>query len=123
MAVDRRTTKSIGEHWVCNEFARHGWAPTLNRDGIARTDILAVGTHLEERPRVEVQVKSATQGGRLESVRWTLGSLIPQLARSDAEWVVLVSIPVDLCQPPVGFVVPRDHAVAGAYIDHSKLHP
>lgn len=65
-------------------------------------------------------MKSATQGGRLESVRWTWGSLIPQLARSDAEWVVLVSIPVGLCRPPVGFVVPRDHAVAGAYIDHSN---
>jgi hypothetical protein len=33
---------------------------------------------------------------------------------------VLVSIPVDLSQPPVGFVMARDHAVAGAHIDHSN---
>jgi hypothetical protein len=85
MAVDRKMTKSIGEHWTCSELARRGWASTLTRDGIERTDILAVGTLLEERPRVEVQVKSATQEKQLEAVRWTLGSLIPHLARSDAE--------------------------------------
>lgn len=118
--VDRQMTKSIGEHWVCSELARRGWAPALTRDGIERTDILAVGTLLEDRPRVEVQVKSATQNGVLESVRWPLGKLVPQFSRSDAEWVVLVSIPVELSEPPVGFVVPRDHVSAGAYIDHKN---
>lgn len=41
--VDRKMTKTVGEHWVCATLARHNWAPALTRDGIARTDILAVG--------------------------------------------------------------------------------
>lgn len=118
--VDRKMTKSVGEHWACSELARHGWAPALTRDGIARTDILAVGTHLEDRPRVEVQVKSATQEKQLHQVSWQLGRLVPQLAQSDAEWIVLVSIPVNREQPPVGFVVPRDHVSAATHIDHMR---
>ena len=43
-------TKTVGEHWVCATLARHDWAPALTRDGIARTDILAVGTLLPNRP-------------------------------------------------------------------------
>lgn len=63
--VDRKMTKTVGEHWVCAALARHGWAPALTRDGIARTDILAVGTRLAHRPTVEIQVKTASDtGGR-----------------------------------------------------------
>lgn len=51
---DTQMTKSVGEHWVCAELARRGWAPALTRDGLERTDILAVGTHLPDRPTIEV---------------------------------------------------------------------
>lgn len=47
-------TKSAGEHWTCAELARSKWAPALTRDGIARTDILAVATHLMDRPMIEI---------------------------------------------------------------------
>lgn len=48
--ADTKMTKSVGEHWTCATLARHGWAPALTRDGMERTDILAVATHLQARP-------------------------------------------------------------------------
>lgn len=42
--VDTTQTKTIGEHHVASELARRGWAPALTRDGLERTDILAVHT-------------------------------------------------------------------------------
>src|SRR5260370_17489402 len=74
--VDRKMTKTVGEHWVCATLARHDWAPALTRDGIARTDILAVGTLLPDRPTIEIQVKTASARGRNPS--WPLGP-IPHL--------------------------------------------
>ena len=56
-------TKTVGEHWVCATLDRHNWAPALTRDGIARTDILAVGTDLAGRRAVEIQVKTASGTG------------------------------------------------------------
>jgi hypothetical protein len=50
--------KTIGEHWVCATPARYGWAPALTRDGLERTDILAVNTDLHHRPVVEIEVKA-----------------------------------------------------------------
>jgi hypothetical protein len=44
---DTKQTKSIGEHHVCSMLARWAWAPALTRDGLARTDILAVFTRGE----------------------------------------------------------------------------
>ena len=60
-------TKTVGEHWVCATLARYDWAPALTRDGLERTDILAVNTQLAYRPTVEIQVKTASQRG--ESTR------------------------------------------------------
>lgn len=51
-------TKSAGEHWVCSMLAQHGWGAALTRDGLERTDILAVHTTAPGRPMIEVQVKS-----------------------------------------------------------------
>jgi hypothetical protein len=51
-------TKSAGEHWVCSVLSRHGWAAALTRDGLERTDILAVQTGGPGRQTIEVQVKS-----------------------------------------------------------------
>jgi hypothetical protein len=61
--LDTKMTKTVGEHWVCATLARYGRAPALTRDGLARTDILAVGTLLASRPTVEIQVKTASDRG------------------------------------------------------------
>ena len=37
-------TKSAGEHWVCSVISRRNWGVALTRDGLERTDILAVRT-------------------------------------------------------------------------------
>jgi hypothetical protein len=113
--VDTKMTKTVGEHWVCATLARYGWAPALTRDGLARTDILAVGTLLPHRPTVEIQVKTASDRGRNPS--WPLGDITRQAAESEHEWFVLVLLP-ELPLPPRAFVVPRDHVCAGTWIAH-----
>ena len=57
--VDTKQTKTVGEHHVASELARRGWAPALTRDGLERTDILAV--HTVGRRQIEVQVKPASR--------------------------------------------------------------
>ena len=61
MASDNKLTGSAGEHYVCSMLARAGWAASLTRDGLARTDILAVKSSAE-RQMIEVQVKTITSG-------------------------------------------------------------
>ena len=68
--ADTKQTKSVGEHHMCAMLARLDWAPALTRDGLARTDILAVHTD-GDRPMIEVQVKSIR--GASDSVSWPLG--------------------------------------------------
>lgn len=111
-------TKTVGEHWVCSELARWGWAPALTRDGIERIDLLAVGTHLDGRPTIEVQVKTANQTGSKTS--WPLGEKAQLNARSDREWFVLVLVPAEIREPIRGFVVPRDHVTAAAWVVHQN---
>lgn len=113
--ADTKQTKTIGEHHVCAVLARHGWAPALTRDGLERTDILAVHTH-GERPRIEVQVKSAR--GRTPRCSWPLGLKSQQPAVNDREWFVLVAIDPEPSVPLRDFVVPRDHVAAAAWISH-----
>lgn len=115
--ADTKMIKTLGEHWVCATLARHKWAPALTRDGIERTDILAVGTHLDHRPIVEIQVKTASQ--RPGVTRWLLGLKSQQVARSAHEWFVLVLVPNYPAQPR-GFVVPRDHVAAAAWMVHEE---
>jgi hypothetical protein len=115
MVVDRKMTKTVGEHWVCATLARHNWAPALTRDGIARTDILAVGTHLGNRPTVEIQVKTATDRGGGTS--WPLGGITELTAASEHEWLVLVILP-EFPMEPRAFVAPRDHVSAAQWIAH-----
>jgi len=57
MVRDNKLTGAAGGHHVCAELARRDWAPSLTRDGFARTDILAV--HTETRVMIEVQVKTS----------------------------------------------------------------
>ena len=111
--VDRKMTKTVGEHWVCATLARYNWAPALTRDGIARTDILAVGTDLARRPTVEIQVKTASVSGNRTS--WQLGGVTQLIAASEHEWFVLVLLP-KFPLAPRGFVVPRDHVSAATWI-------
>ena len=110
-------TKTVGEHWVCATLARHNWAPALTRDGIARTDILAVGTSLLDRPAVEIQVKTASDTGSRTS--WQLGGVTRVIAASEHEWFVLVLLP-EFPQTPRSFVVPRDHVSAATWIVHEN---
>jgi hypothetical protein len=113
--VDNKQTKTIGEHFACANLARHGWAPALTRDGVQRTDILAVGAHLDSRPTVEIQVKTATGGGPATS--WILGGKAQLPSKSNREWFVLVALP-PWPHPMRSFVVPRDHVAAGAWVAH-----
>jgi len=111
-------TKSVGEHWACAELARSGWAPALTRDGIKRTDILAVATHLADRPTIEVQVKTATDAGR--GTTFLPGDPTGKHAANDREWFVFVRLPRDCSHALHGYVVPRDHAMAVTWIVHQN---
>lgn len=117
MAIDTKQTKSIGEHWVASELARRDWAPALTRDGLERTDILAVRT-VGERMQIEVQVKSALASGPRAS--WPLGLKAQQPPLHDFEWFVMVAADPDVTQPLCGFVIPRAHVAAAAWIAHME---
>lgn len=113
--ADTKQTKSIGEHHVCAMLARLDWAPALTRDGLARTDILAVHTD-GDRPLIKVQVKSLR--GASDRSSWPLGPNSQMPAVHNREWFVLVAIPADPLQAIRNFVVPRNHVAAGAWIEH-----
>lgn len=113
--ADTKQTKSVGEHWVASELARRGWAPAFTRDGLARTDILAVHTS-PERPMVEVQVKATVSTPTRAS--WPLGEKAQLPPASEREWFVLCIIDPDVTVPARGFVVPRAHVAAAAWIAH-----
>ncbi len=115
VAVDTKMTKTIGEQYVCAMLARQDWAPALTRDGLARTDILAVHT-AEERRMIEVQVKSI-RGVRPQD-SWPLGLNEQKPALNDHEWFVLVAIDPNPTGPMRCFVVPRNHVAAGTWIEH-----
>lgn len=117
--TDTKQTKTIGEHHVAAELARRGWAPAMTRDGIARTDILAVMTNNENRRLVEIQVKTA-RGPKFEGISWRLGSKAQDPISTEHEFFVLVAIPDDLKLAPRSFVVPRRHIAAAAWIEHMQ---
>jgi hypothetical protein len=117
LVVDTKQTKTIGEHHVAAELARRGWAPALTRDGLERTDILAVLAEDDHRRLVEIQVKSA-RGPRVEGISWPLGTKSQGPSRGPHEFFVMVAIPHDLSLPARSFVVPRIHVAAAAWIEH-----
>lgn len=110
-------TKSAGEHWVCSVLARLNWGAALTRDGLERTDILAVQAYGERRA-VEIQVKSARANGT--KTNWPINEKAQQVAVSDREWFAFVALPSDLREAPRTFIVPRDHVSAGAWIIHEN---
>lgn len=115
--ADNKQTKTVGEHLVASALARRGWAPALTRDGLERTDILAVATHDPERRMVEIQVKTAT-GRDWPHINWLLGAKAQSPSRGQTEYFVLVAVPNDLSLTPRTFVVPRSHIAAAAWIQH-----
>jgi hypothetical protein len=90
---DTKMTKSAGEHWVCSVLALRGWGAALTRDGLERTDILAVQAE-HDRRMVEIQVKTAMDKG--VRTNWLVSEKAQQCARSDREWFAFVI----MCQPP-----------------------
>lgn len=117
--VDTKQTKTIGEHHVASELARRGWAPAMTRDGIARTDILAVMTNDEHRRLVEIQVKAA-RGPKFDNISWRLGTKEQDAISTEHEFFVLVAIPDDFALAPRNFIVPRRHVAAAAWIEHMQ---
>ena len=116
--VDTKMTKSAGEHWVCSVLARYGWAAALTRDGLERTDILAVQASGSSRLPIEVQVKALNDVGPRSS--WPLGTKSQQPSLSDYEWYALVLLGKDPCAAPRTFIMPRDHIAAAAWIRHME---
>lgn len=82
--ADKKMTKSAGEHWVCSVLSRHGWSAALTRDGLERTDILAVQAEGPGRRTIEMQVKSIRSKAARE--RWLLGEKSQQPSLSQHEW-------------------------------------
>lgn len=113
---DKKLTKSAGEHWVCSVMSRLGWGVALTRDGLERTDILAVDPTASPRRMIEVQVKTCNGTGDNNS--WPLGEKAQSPARSDDEWFVMVALDSILAEPPRSFIVPRNHVAAAAWIRH-----
>jgi hypothetical protein len=113
--TDRKLTGSSGEHYVCYALARQGWVASLTRDGLERSDILAV--NVKTRRMVEVQVKAAVPAGK---PMWMLGTkgLMPAVA--DHEWYVFVALAGNVREAPRCFVVPRDHVAAATWVVHQN---
>ena len=114
MRTDTKMTKSAGEHWVCSVLAGLGWAASLTRDGLARTDLLAI--NVDSGRQVSVQVKTSSWGPR---PNWIFGGKGTEAARTSGEWYVLVVLPSCPWDSPRGLVVPRDHVAAGFHISYT----
>lgn len=114
--VDTKQTKTIGEHYAAAELARRGWASALTRDGLERTDILAVKTDSQRR-LVEVQVKTAMNSG-WKYVNWPLGDKSQTPSASEQEYFVMVGVLANMAIAPRFFVLPRAQVAAAAWITH-----
>lgn len=115
--ADTKMIKSAGEHWVCSVLARLGWGAALTRDGLERTDILAVQAGRERR-MVEIQVKTATYSG--PRTTWLVNEKAQQRSLSAREWFIFVLVPREPWGLPRSFVVPRDHVSAATWIFHQN---
>jgi len=108
---DTKLVGAAGEHWVCSVLAGLGWSPSLTRDGVARTDVLAENPQTGD--TITIQVKTCSHGGR----NWPLNKSARELARSPREWFVFVRLDQTAWDSPTGYVVPRNHVVGGAYLN------
>ena len=113
---DTKLIKSAGEHWVCFVLARLGWGAALTRDGLERTDILAVRADDVDRRMVEIQVKASSGYG--DQTRWRVNEKAQQPSLSNREWFALVLLGDSAPPSPRTFIIPRDHLAAAAWIQH-----
>jgi hypothetical protein len=115
--MDKQNRGAAGEYLVCGLLAELDWVPALTREGIARTDILAV--HAETRRMVTIQVKthSCDMG---EPARWALGNKDIVAALDPSEWYVMVKLEGPAPAKSRFFVVPRDHVAAALWIWHTS---
>ena len=63
LMADIKMAKSSGEFWVASVLSSLGWGAALTRDGLVRTDILAIRAD-NSRRMIGVRVKAATHTGR-----------------------------------------------------------
>lgn len=117
IVADNKQTKTIGEHHVASELARRGWAPALTRDGLERTDILAIHADGADRRQIEVQVKT-TRFTDARRINWMLGVKSQNPSAHPREYFALVAVPDEETLPPRSFIAPRDHVAAAAWISH-----
>ncbi len=115
MRVDPKLVTAAGEHFVCAALAQLEWAPSLTREGLTRTDILAV--HTRSREMIEVQVKAMREVRR---PAWPLGRKGLVGDESGREWYVFVLLPADVTRRPRCWVLPRDHVSAATWIAHES---
>ena len=112
--VDKKVVKSAGEHWVCSVLARFNWAAALTRDGVERTDILAVHP---EGGQISIQVKTISPSPK---PRFPLGEKGCLPSVSESEWYVLVLLSELEWSSPRSFVIPRNHVAAATWIEHTE---
>ena len=113
--LDKKLTGSAGEHLVCGVLAQFNWAAALTREGVARTDVLAVNA--ETSRTVSIQVKTTwVNTGSLAN--WFVGTVLG--AESASEWYVLVKLEGPAPAGCSYFVAPRDHVAAATWISHQN---
>jgi hypothetical protein len=117
--IDRKLRGSSGEHLVCGVLAQFNWAAALTREGVARTDVLAVNADTGK--TVTIQVKTTWREKKPKTDRavgWRLGMKDILPAAAPTEWYVMVKLEGDAPAATSYFVVPRDHVAAAAWIVH-----
>ena len=114
---DRKLRGSAGEHLVCGVLAQLNWAAALTREGVARTDVLAVNVETSRTVTVQVKTTSCKTGQRAS---WTLGLKDVLAAKAPSEWYVLVKLEGPAPAQTRYFVVPRDHVAVAAWIVHQN---
>ena len=93
MVIDRKLRGSSGEHLVCGVLAQFNWAAALTREGVARTDVLAVNADTGK--TVTIQVKTTWREKKLKTDRpvgWRLGMKDILPAAAPTEWYVMVKL-------------------------------
>ncbi len=113
--LDKKLTGSAGEHLVCGVLAQFNWAAALTREGVARTDVLAVNA--ETSRTVSLQVKT-TWGKTGWLANWLLGNVL--LSTAPSEWYVMVKLEGPAPAHCRYFVVPRDHVAAASWLSHQN---
>lgn len=115
--MDKKLVGSAGEHLVCSVLAQFNWAAALTREGVARTDVLAVNAGTGR--TISIQVKTRwVRAGLPCNFPLGLKDILP--ATSPTEWYVMVKLEGNAPAASRFFVVPRDHVAAAAWISHQS---